>query len=170
VVERLVLVNGLPGSGKTTLATPLAGALGAPLVAKDAIKEALADALPPTPSRTLGAAAMDVAWTVAAALDGAVVLEAWCWAPRDIGHVKAGLARCGSPSVVEVWCEVPPDLALRRYRARRRHPVHDNLALADSPEPWASGASPLGVGRVVRVWTDRPVDVAEVARAVSTVD
>ena len=42
VVDRLVLVNGLPGAGKTTLATALAGALPATLVSKDAIKEALA--------------------------------------------------------------------------------------------------------------------------------
>jgi predicted kinase len=42
---RHVLITGLPGSGKTTIARPLAHALGLPLVAKDAIKETLFDTL-----------------------------------------------------------------------------------------------------------------------------
>jgi predicted kinase len=42
----LVLVNGLPDSGKTTLASGLAAPLGAVLLSKDAVKEALAELLP----------------------------------------------------------------------------------------------------------------------------
>ncbi len=41
----LVLVTGAPGSGKTTLAMPLARHLGLPLITKDTIKEALFDTL-----------------------------------------------------------------------------------------------------------------------------
>lgn len=43
--RRLVLVSGVPGTGKSTIAAPLAAALGLPLIAKDLIKEALADTL-----------------------------------------------------------------------------------------------------------------------------
>ena len=42
-----VLVGGVPGSGKTTLARQLAPLLEVPLIAKDAIKEALMTALGP---------------------------------------------------------------------------------------------------------------------------
>ena len=40
-----VLVNGLPGSGKTTLARAVARGLGLPLSSKDVIKETRADVL-----------------------------------------------------------------------------------------------------------------------------
>jgi predicted kinase len=43
--RRFVLVSGAPATGKTTLAGPLAAALGFPLLAKDHIKETLHDAL-----------------------------------------------------------------------------------------------------------------------------
>jgi predicted kinase len=46
MASSLVLVNALPGAGKTTLATGLAGALGAVVLSKDAVKEALAAVLP----------------------------------------------------------------------------------------------------------------------------
>jgi predicted kinase len=169
VVDRLILVNGLPGAGKSTLAPALADRLGAPLVAKDALKEAVADVVPAAPSRALGAAVMDLGWSLAAALPGTVVFEAWWFRPRDLPHVRAGLARCGHPAVVEVWCEVDPELARRRFASRRRHRVHeDGRRLAASPLPWlAEDAAPLGVGPVVRVATDRPVDPAEVARRVT---
>jgi predicted kinase len=59
----LILVNGLPGSGKTTLANGLERLLDAPLIAKDAIKEAVADVIPAAPGSALG---MAWAWPRAA--------------------------------------------------------------------------------------------------------
>lgn len=152
-------MNGLPGSGKTTLAAGLAPALPAPLVAKDALKEALADAVRGVPSYTLGKVAMEAAWSLAESLPGTVVMESWWYKPRDAAFVEAGLRRCGSPAVVEVWCEVPAEVALARYEARRRHPVHENARrLADSWVQWVEYGEPLGVGPTVRVDTGRPVD------------
>jgi adenylate kinase family enzyme len=43
----LIVVTGAPGSGKSTIAVPLAGRLGLPLIAKDDIKEALWDHVGP---------------------------------------------------------------------------------------------------------------------------
>src|SRR5947207_3182207 len=43
--EPIVIVSGIPGSGKTSLGRPLAKALGVAFIAKDVIKEALGDVL-----------------------------------------------------------------------------------------------------------------------------
>ena len=45
MLEFVVVVNGVPGAGTTTLAAPLAEALDLPLVGKDALKEALFDSV-----------------------------------------------------------------------------------------------------------------------------
>jgi glucokinase len=69
-----ILVNGLPGAGKTTLARAVARDLGLPLFSKDVIKEAHADVLgverPGWPQRrwnaAIGAAASDTMWALLA--------------------------------------------------------------------------------------------------------
>src|SRR4249919_3597083 len=78
--RRLVYVSGAPGSGKTSLAIPLAAELGYTLLAKDRIKETLHDALGAPESdlawsRRLGGAAMELLWALAADAP-AVVIEA----------------------------------------------------------------------------------------------
>src|SRR6185295_8584245 len=67
-VAMYVLVSGLPGSGKTTIAAPLATALDLPLLARDSIKESLWDALGAGDlawSRRLGAASAETFWRLA---------------------------------------------------------------------------------------------------------
>ena len=164
VADRLVLVNGLPGAGKTTLAAALAAELAVPLVSKDALKEMLADAYPAVPVSSFGPIAMETAWRLAAEMPGTVILESWWFRPRDLTFVKAGLERCCAAMVVEIWCDLPIDLARRRFEARVRHAVHRGAAA--SWAEWSAQAGPLDVGLTLRVRTDRPVDVAALATSV----
>jgi predicted kinase len=166
--RRLVLVTGLPGAGKTTLAEPLAAALGMPLLAKDMIKEQLYDSLRPgigDPdhwSRRLSAAAVDLALTIAGLLPAAV-LEANL-RPRDAAQ-RARLAAL-QPTVVEVYCRCPGEEAARRFatRAGRRHPAHTLTGLPD--ELLAEFDGPVGLGTVVEVDTTAAVDLVAVVDAV----
>jgi predicted kinase len=167
--RRVVLVSGAPGSGKTSLAAPLAAELGCALLGKDRIKETLHDALgAPEPdlawSRRLGGAAMELLWALAADAP-AVVLEA-NFRPRS-GYERGRIsALCARP--VEVNCVCPPELAARRYaeRAVACHPVHVVTAL--SPAFLAEFDRPVGIGDVITVDTTGPVDVPALAGRVRT--
>jgi hypothetical protein len=69
----VVLVNGLPGAGKTTVARALGQELGLPVFSKDDLRETPADLLEQPPgvsarewSRRLGMAAGESRWTLLA--------------------------------------------------------------------------------------------------------
>ena len=163
--RKLVYVSGAPGSGKSSLAVPLAAELGYALLSKDRIKETLHDAFgAPAPdlawSRRLGGAAMELLWTLAAGTP-AVVLEANFRPHSQYERAKlSGLAT----QPVEVHGACPPELAARRYNARVTHPVHvvTTLGLA----AMAEYDRPVGIGTLVTVDTTVTVDVNAVASAV----
>jgi len=162
--RRLVYVSGAPGSGKTSLAVPLAAELGYALLAKDRIKETLHDALgAPEPdrawSRRLGAAAMELLWALAADAP-AVVIEANFRPHSEYQRAKlSGLAA----QPVEVHCACPPELAVERYNARATHPAHvPTLQL----EAMTEYNRPVGIGALITVDTTVPVDVNAVASAI----
>jgi predicted kinase len=138
-----VVVSGLPGSGKSTVARPLAEVLGMPLIVKDTIKESLWDALGPGDiawSRRLGAAAAETFWRVAGDA-GQGVLDNFFH--RAFAHRLAAL----DGPIVEVHCTCAPELARDRYATRRRHPCHFDLANLARFDDWVrTDAGPLALG------------------------
>jgi predicted kinase len=172
--RRLVLVSGAAGSGKTTLARPLAAELGFTLLAKDRIKEMLGDWLGPDAghgtidlnwSRRLGAASMELLWALAGDAP-AVVLEANFW--PDDPRVRRHIAELAAKPV-EVFCKCPAEECLRRYteRASTRHAVHvDDVHLSRLATDHARCDHPVAAGTVLTVDTTAPVDIEVLAREV----
>lgn len=144
----LIVVNGPPAAGKTTLARHLERALRLPLFTKDGFKEALyeiddsegwrerlADA---TFNAHLGAAAIrmmfDAATTVLAA-NTSTIVEANL-VPHLAGPELAAIEERTRCRLLQVLVTAAPDVLIARYRERQRseerHPGHRLVATADA--------------------------------------
>jgi AAA domain len=155
-----VLVSGLPGSGKSTLAQLLGPELALPVLSKDAIKEALWDALGPGDAawaRQLGIAAAAALISLVRSSGGAVI--------DHFVHTDHLSEWTALPGIVEVRCACAPELARERYAGRVRHPSHfDDDHLRDSFDAWITeDASRPPVGPRLDVDTAQPVDVGSIA-------
>ena len=117
-----ILVNGVPASGKSTVAKAISQSAGWPMFALDTVKEALFAHLATGDrehNRLFGKASYQAIFAVIGDFpDGAtVVIDAWFgFQPTEV--LTAQLAAAGVTTVVEVWCTAPPTVIGERYRAR----------------------------------------------------
>lgn len=171
--SRIVVISGRPASGKSTVARPLAEALGFALLTKDDIKESLFTSLNGQPddlaySRRIGSAAMDLLWALAPHCPQ-LVLEAnfRTRSPFERMQLAALLHQTGA-RVVEIHCRVPLEEAARRFaqRARdeRHHPAH---ALKEiSLDQLAECSDPFALSPVIIIDTSQAVDLPAVVAQV----
>ncbi|MFB9309893.1 putative kinase [Agromyces hippuratus] len=160
MIDFLIVVNGVPGAGKTTLAGSLARELAVPLIAKDAIKEALSDAMNGSlPTSQLGAVAAENVWAIARMLSGTVIVESFWAAGRDDSHFRRGFEALAAPRGVEIWCHTSHDVARERFLTRDRHAAHSDAGRLPEWELLSSSAAPITGLPVMSVETTTAVDV-----------
>ena len=150
-MKRAILVNGIPASGKSTVARGLAGRLGCPLMTLDTVKDPLFDHFgigDREHNRKLGRASYAIVFAAIGDWpDGtSAVIDAW-FGFQPLHVLDRHLASAGLGPVVEVWCHAPPDVLAERYRARLEtrgagHPGADYI-----PELIALAARAVPTGR-----------------------
>eukprot|EP01037_Dinobryon_pediforme_P014610 gene14610-14734_t len=149
-MKTAIFVNGVPASGKSTVAAHVAAQTGWPLLALDTVKEALFAHLGTGDrdyNRMLGRASYQAIFAQIGDFPNksGVVIDAWFgFQPRQVldDHIqRAGLARIG-----EIWCHAPPKAIGTRYAARVQARSGGHLGLDYVPEliALATQAKPLG--------------------------
>jgi glucokinase len=163
--KRVVMVNGVPASGKSSVARALADATGWPILTLDTIKNPFLAALPPGDrlfNRTLGRASYAAIFDLIAdaPADGAFIIDAWFgFQPLEV--LEAGLSRAGVTDLAEVWCHAPAQTVGDRYAARlsERHAGHPGADYVPELIALAERATPTGLAPRYEVDTTLSLDL-----------
>jgi glucokinase len=166
--RRLLMVNGVPASGKSGVATQVSEATGWPVYALDTVKNPFLAEIGTVDrpfNRVLGRASYRAIFAlIAAAPQGTTaIVDAWFgFQPRQL--LETLLREAGITAVLELWCHAPADLIAGRYRDRadERLPGHPGPEYAEELRALAARAEPTRVAPVHPIDTSRPLDQAAV--------
>ncbi|CAM3768649.1 AAA family ATPase [Rahnella bruchi] len=171
--KRVILVNGIPASGKSRLAVELSAHSGWLQLSLDGIKNPFLQRLENVDrpfNRVLGLASYQVIWDI---IDGApqgstFIVDAWFgFQPQEV--LQDYLQRAGVTQVVEIWCQIDAELAARRFASRlgERLPGHVGAEYIPELKILAGNARPITSGPVYSVdqnviGQNKPVNIVDI--------
>ena len=128
--KTVILINGIPASGKSTVTRQLSATFNLPQLTIDGIKEpfmACFSEIDRSFNRQLGCAAYEVIWSIVGHAPAGCIwlIDAWFgFQPRET--LQRQLQQAGVEKVLEIWNRISPELAVSRYASRLqdRRPGH----------------------------------------------
>jgi glucokinase len=175
-MKRVLLVNGVPASGKSTVARALADAGGWPLLALDTVKEAFFAHLGTGDrdyNRLLGEASYQAIFALIGDFpeNSTTVIDAW-FGFQPAAVLNTHLENAKVSRIAEIWCHAPPAVIGKRYRSRlsSRHAGHLGEAYVPELIELAGRAAPLGTWPLFSVDTTLPLDLAALMDWVASLD
>jgi len=164
-LKRAVLVNGVPASGKSTVARGISVRTGWLLFTLDRVKEPFFDELGIGDrefNRALGRASYAAIWSLVADApnEATVVVDAW-FGFQPIKILEGHLMRAGVGATAEVWCHASNEAVVTRYEARlgERHPGHPGAAYLPELVALNEQAKPIQRGPILDVDTTKENDL-----------
>ncbi|MCW6509158.1 AAA family ATPase [Lichenifustis flavocetrariae] len=164
-MKTAILVNGVPASGKSTVAHGIADRLGCPLMTLDTVKDPLFEHFGTGDrehNRKLGRASYAIIFNAIGDWPDktTVVIDAWFgFQPLEV--LDRHLAAAGIGRVIEIWCHAPDSVVAERYRSRLgdRSPGHPGEAYIPELIVLNGCATPTGRAPVFDVDTSRPLAI-----------
>lgn len=155
--KTVILINGIPASGKSTVTRQLSATFNLPLLTIDGIKEPFMARFTDIDrhfNRQLGCAAYEVIWSIVGQSSAGCVwlIDAWFgFQPREM--LQQLLQQAGVEKVLEVWNQISPELAVSRYASRLqdRKPGHPGEEYLPELAQLAQRAQPMRLGPVFTV-------------------
>jgi len=173
--KRVVLVNGVPASGKSHLAQCLSQHSGWPVLSLDGIKNPFLQHIGSVDrdfNRTLGKASYQAIWSFIrdAPPTSTFIVDAWFgFQPRSV--LEAYIEEAGVDHTAELWCKVPGHVAGERYasRLKDRLPGHPGAEYVSELVTLADQAEPIAVGPVMTIDQTRQPDMPAITDWISAV-
>ena len=161
-MKAAILVNGVPASGKSTVARAVSARLGCPLMTLDTVKDPLFEHLGTGDrehNRKLGRASYGAIFAAIGDWPdpALVVIDAWFgFQPPDV--LDRHLKTAGLSQTAELWCHAPSDVVAARYAARlgERSPGHPGADYIPELIALNERARPIGRGPMFDVDTTKP--------------
>ena len=168
-MKTAILVNGIPASGKSTVARGMAERLGCPLMTLDTVKDPLFAHFgigDREHNRLLGRASYAMIFAAIGdwPASSTVVIDAWFgFQPPEV--LERHLATAGIGRTLEIWCRAPAQVLAARYRARlaARSAGHPGESYIPELVALHAHAAPTGRGPRFDVDTTQEVPWDELA-------
>ncbi len=166
--KKVILVNGVPASGKSTIASMISNEFDLPVLTLDTIKEPfmlLHSQISRDFNRELGKAAYHAIWSTVkqAPANCVYVIDAWFgFQPKEL--LLQYLNDAEVSDVLEIWNQISGETAASRYisRSTQRPKGHPGNEYAPELTILANKAKPMSLGDVFTIKQDAHINYESV--------